>query len=104
MPNIEEIGPKTLKRLKAIKDETAGKVEELGRLLGIPEDKDLLYEILMIDEIREMRAHNDRLHAAREDKDGHKFDPLRFGVSLFNQIAGLCANVAKELGKFIQDK
>ena len=95
MPDKEQVGPITLERCKAIKEEFESRVEELGRKLGIPEDREFIIAILQIDEIRILREQNEQLHAGHKNKDGRKFDPLQFFVGLANYVS-------KEIGAYLK--
>ena len=96
MPNI---GPVTMEKIKAIIERidsvsSMEAIEELGRRMGIPEEKQYLAcRIVEIelqqrikDEIAEMRADNERLHQERAKKQKDGFHILTKIVSSINGI------------------
>ena len=87
---MNNMGPATLRRLKAIQDNFERKVEEAGRGLGIPEDRSTVIEILKIDRQEQWEAETRKWREDLEKRTREaEYDKWHFLRNIARFIDGL---------------
>ncbi|RPJ28016.1 MAG: hypothetical protein EHM33_05920 [Chloroflexi bacterium] len=93
----KKMGPATLQRLKAIRENLESKIEEAGRGLGIPEDKPMVMEILRIERQQQWEEENRQWRKELDEKNrAAVYDKWHFLRNIVRFIDGL---LDKRLGK-----
>lgn len=85
---MDTMGPKTLQRLRAIKDELDCRVEEVGKALGIPDDKPMILTVLQIERQEQWEAENRQWREDVLEREKSRFNPVKFILDVCSNITG----------------